>query len=39
MATRGVAMAVLLVAVWVGMVLVSTALEKAAERRAAAGEA
>lgn len=39
MATRGVAMAVLLVTAWVGMVLVSTALEKAAARRAATGEA
>lgn len=39
MATRGVAMAVLLVAVWVAMVVVSTALDKASVRRAAAGEA
>lgn len=39
MATRGVAMAVLLVAVWVVMVAVSTAMERAAAGRAAAGEA
>ena len=39
MATRGVAMAVLLVGVWVAMVLVSTMQERAAARRAAAGEA
>ena len=39
MATRGVAMAVLTVAVWVAMVAVSTVRERAASRRAAAGEA
>ena len=39
MGTRGVAMAALLVAVWVAMVVVSTALDKAAARHAAAGEA
>lgn len=39
MATRGVAMAVLLVVVWVVMVAVSTAMERASAGRAAAGEA
>ena len=39
MATRGLAMAVLLVAVWVVMVAVSTIQERAAARRAAEGEA
>ena len=39
MATRGVAMAVLLVAAWTVMVVVSTALERAAAGRAAEGEA
>ena len=37
MATRGVAMAVLLLVVWVVMVAVSTAAERAASGRAAAG--
>ena len=36
MATRGVAMAVLLVAVWVGMVAVSTMLERSEAKRLAA---
>ena len=39
MATRGVAMAVLVAGVWVAMVLVSTMQERAAARRAASGEA
>ena len=39
MATRGVAMAVLLVAAWVAMVAFSTAMDRAAAARAAAGEA
>ena len=39
MATRGVAMAVLLAVVWVAMVVVSTAAERAASARAASGEA
>ena len=39
MASRGVAMAVLLAAVWVVMVLVSTAGERATADRAASGEA
>ena len=39
MATRGVAMAALVVGVWVAMVAVSTAVERASAGRAAAGEA
>lgn len=39
MATRGVAMAVLLVAVWAAMVAVSTALERSAAKRTAGQEA
>lgn len=39
MASRGVAMAVLLVAVWVVMVAVSTEAERAVRGRAASGEA
>lgn len=39
MATSGVAMALLVTAVWVGMVLVSNAVEKNAEKTAAPSEA